>query len=324
MPRKIRVEYPGAIYHLMSRGDRKEDIYHDDIDRQDFLKTLGEACQKTGWQVHAYCLMRNHFHLVVETPVANLVAGMRWLLSSYTIRLNHRRKETGHVFGGRYKALLVDGSGNGYLKTVCDYVHLNPVRAKLLQAEDRLSGYPWSSFSYYLAAKRHRPEWIRADRLLAEHGIKEDTAAGRHEFEKRMELRRVNKENDQWKEIRRGWCYGSDEFRKEMLERTEEGNPETLSGEIKKETGQVKAERIVKEELKRLNWKERDLKVRPKSDPGKLSMGARLRKETTLTIKEISQRLHLGTAQSASTNLHNWMNKKRRMNPSMGRIKTPK
>src|SRR5437016_13676531 len=79
MPRKIRVEYPGAIYHLMSRGDRKEDIYHNDVDRQDFLKTLGEACQKTGFEVHAYCLMRNHFHLVVETPNANLVAGMRWL-----------------------------------------------------------------------------------------------------------------------------------------------------------------------------------------------------------------------------------------------------
>jgi hypothetical protein len=79
--------------------------------------------------------MRNRFHLVVETPNANLVAGMRWLLSPYSFRLNNRRKETGHVFSGCYKALLVDGSGSGYLKTVCDYVHLNPVRAKLLQAE---------------------------------------------------------------------------------------------------------------------------------------------------------------------------------------------
>jgi putative transposase len=321
MPRKIRVEYPGAIYHLMSRGDRKEDIYHNDVDRQDFLKTLGEACQKTGWQVHAYCLMRNHFHLVVETPNANLVAGMRWLLSSYTIRLNNRRKETGHVFSGRYKALLVDGSGNGYLKTVCDYVHLNPVRAKLLKAEDRLSGYPWSSFTYYLAAKRHRPEWIRADRLLAEHGIQEDSAAGRHEFEKRMELRRADEEKEQWKEIRRGWCFGSKEFRQEMLERTEAGKPETRSLEMKKETVQARAERIVKEELKRLNWKEKDLKIRRKGDPDKLSIGARLRKETTLTIKEIGDRLHLGTAQSASTNLHNWMNSKGRMNPRTKRIK---
>jgi len=84
MPRKIRVQYPGAIYHVMSRGDRRENIFLDDVDRHDFIRTLAEACQKTGFQVHAYCLMPNHFHLVVETPNANLVDGMRWLLSAYT------------------------------------------------------------------------------------------------------------------------------------------------------------------------------------------------------------------------------------------------
>src|SRR2546425_8376116 len=115
MPRKLRVEYPGAVYHVMSRGDRRENIFLDDVDRQDFLKTLAEACQKTGWQVHAYCLMRNHYHLVLETPNGNLVAGMAWLQSTYTIRLNHRHKLIGHVLSGRYKAQLVEGSGNGYL-----------------------------------------------------------------------------------------------------------------------------------------------------------------------------------------------------------------
>ena len=136
----------------MDRGDRREDIFLDDVDRQELLKTLAEACQKTGWQVHAYCLMRNHFHLVLETPNANLVAGMRWFLSAYTIRLNHRQKLFGHVFSGRYKALIVEGSGNGYLKTACDYVHLNPIRAGLVGQEDRLLAYPWSSLVWYLAA----------------------------------------------------------------------------------------------------------------------------------------------------------------------------
>src|ERR1035441_6534080 len=130
MPRAMRVDYPGAIYHVMERGDRQEDIFVDDVDRQDFLKTLAEAGQKTGWQIHAYGLMRNHFHLVLETPNANLVAGMRWFLSAYTIRLNHRQKLFGHVFSGRYKALLVEGSGHGYLKTACDYGHLNPLRVQ--------------------------------------------------------------------------------------------------------------------------------------------------------------------------------------------------
>ena len=113
MPRQLRVEYPGSIYHVLSCGDRKKDIYLDEVDRQDFIKTLAEACQKAGFEVHAYCLMRNHFHLVVETPNANLVAGMRWLLSTYTLRLNHRQKLFGHVFGGRYKAIILEGSGNG-------------------------------------------------------------------------------------------------------------------------------------------------------------------------------------------------------------------
>src|SRR5205807_10314160 len=104
MPRQLRIQYPGAMYHVMSRGDRREDIFLDDVDRQDFLKTLAEACQKTSWQTHAYCLMRNHFHLVFETPDANLVAGIRWIQCTYTIWLNHRHKLFGHVFSGRYKA----------------------------------------------------------------------------------------------------------------------------------------------------------------------------------------------------------------------------
>lgn len=124
MARKLRIEYPGAIYHVMNRGDHREDIFKDDEDRRRFLGTLGEACVKTDWRVHAYCLMVNHFHLVVETPRGDLVAGMRWFLGTYTSRYNHRHKLFGHLFGGRFKALVVDGSGNGYFLTVCDYVHL--------------------------------------------------------------------------------------------------------------------------------------------------------------------------------------------------------
>src|SRR3954469_303509 len=120
MPRQIRIQYSGAVYHVMSRGDRREDIYLHDVDRQDFLKTVAEACQKTAWQVHAYCLMRNHFHLVIETPEANLVEGMSWLLSTYTIRLNRRHKMSGHVFSGRYKSPLTSlGPDAGSASQLC-------------------------------------------------------------------------------------------------------------------------------------------------------------------------------------------------------------
>lgn len=157
MARKLRIEHPGAIYHVMNRGDRREPIFKDDLDRRRFLETLAESCVKTGWRVPAYCLMDNHFHLVVETPLPNLVAGTKWLLGTYTSRFNRHHKLFGHLFSGRYKALVVDGSGNGYLLTVCDYVHLNPVRAKLLAPEQPLRADACSSYGEYLQPPERRP-----------------------------------------------------------------------------------------------------------------------------------------------------------------------
>ena len=245
---------------------------------------------------------------MVETPNANLVAGMSWMLSTYTIRLNHRHKLCGHVFSGRYKALLVEGEGKGYLKTVCDYVHLNPVRAKLLQAEDRLLGYPWSSLGWYVAAREHRPGWMRVERLLGEHGLAEDTAANRAEFERRMEKRRLEGSDEEtWKGLRRGWCLGSREFKKQMLDLMDGCLGDHHSGELRLESAQAKAERIIGEELRRLGWGAGELARRRKSDPGKLAMAARLRNETTLSLKEIAGRVHLGSSRSANATLHNWM-----------------
>jgi hypothetical protein len=251
--------------------------------------------------------MKNHFHLVLETPNANLVEGMRWLLSAYTIRLNHRHELFGHVFSGRYKALLVDGSGTGYLKSACDYVHLNPVRAKLVSQQERLLAYPWSSLVWYLAAPEHRPSWIRVDRLLGEHGIPQDSAAGRLEFERRMETRRLEETDEEaLKVFRRGWCLGREEFRREMLEKMDGKLGDNHSGELRMENAQAKAERIVSEELRRLGWGEADLAARRKGDPDKMAIAARLRKETTLSIKAIAARVHLGSSKSANARLHGW------------------
>ena len=305
------------MYHVMSRGNRRTDIFLDDVDRQDFLKTLAEACQKTDWQVHAYCLMSNHYHLVVETPNANLVAGMAWLQSTYTIRLNHRHQLIGHVLSGRYKAQLVEGSGNGYLRTACDYVHLNPARAGLLKPEERLLAYPWSSLGYYLAAPAHRPQWVRVDRLLGEHGLQQDTPAARQEFERRMELRRWEAgDEESLKALRRGWCLGSEDFRKQMLEEAEGQVGEHHYGELRRETAETQAQRIITEELRRFGWQEADLAAHRRSHPAKLEIAARLRRETTLTIKQISARLDLGTPRSASVRLHMAMRRTNHQQPA--------
>ena len=308
MPRKLRLQYPGAMYHVMCRGDRREKIFLDDVDRQDFIKTLAEACQKTGWQVHAFCLMPNHYHIVLETPEPNLVAGMAWLQSSYTIRLNHRHQLFGHVFSGRYKAQLVEGSGTGYLKSACDYVHLNPVRARMLKPEERLLSYPWNSLGAYLAAPEHRPSWVRVDRLLGEHGILEDNAAGRQQFEQRMERRRLEESAPEAVGVlQRGWCLGSENFKREMLLRMSGNLGEHHSGELRREVADAKAERIVAEELNQLGWQEEELAKRRKNDPGKLKMAARLRRETTLSIKAIAARVHLGSSKAANAKLHKHM-----------------
>ncbi len=296
MARKLRVQYPGAIYHVINRGDRREAIFKDDTDRKRFVQTLGEACQKTGWLVHAWCLMPNHFHLVIETPQANLVAGMKWFLGAYTGRFNRRHKLFGHLFSGRYKALIVDGGGTGYLKTVCDYVHLNPARAKLLRPEQKLASYPWSSLCFYLQSPRKRLPWLRVGRLLGEHGIPRDSKAGRREFERRMELRRRAEDGcGQFKGVRRGWCLGDKAFRQELLGQMKEQMREHHFGEERAETEQEEAEGMVREGLKRLGWKERDLEARRKGDREKLKLAVGLRAKTTVTVKWIAARLRMGT-----------------------------
>jgi len=272
MARKLRLQYEGAIYHVMNRGDHREAIFRGDKDRELFLQTLGEACAKTDWQIHAWCLMRNHFHLIVETPVANLVLGMKWFLGTYTSRYNRRHKLFGHLFSGRYKTLFVHGSGNGYLKSVCDYVHLNPVRARLLSAKQRLSDFRWSSYGEYLKRPKNRSRWLRVDRLLGEHGIPKDSAAGREEFQKRMELRRTSEDGEEFKGIVRGWCLGSEAFRKELLaQMSEQHGPEHYGTEMR-ESAEQKAERIVAEELRKLGWPESQLGSRRKDDPDELKI----------------------------------------------------
>jgi len=303
MPRRLRLEYEGAIYHVMNRGDRKEEIFLDDQDRERFLETLGEACAKTGWQVHAYCLMGNHFHLVVETAQANLSSGMHWFLGTYTSRFNRRHKLFGHLFSGRYKALIVDGSGNGYLKTVCDYVHLNPVRAKLLKPDQPLQAYAWSSYGVYLKRLSQRPEWLRMDRLLGEWGIQEDNAAGRRQFEAGMEERRrqeMSKENPEWKPLHRGWCWGPKDFREELLERIGAKKGAQHHGEELRESDEQKARRLIAVMLKKGGWTEKDLGRRPKGDRKKAKMAARLRAETTMTWRWIAEQLAMGHWRTAA------------------------
>jgi REP element-mobilizing transposase RayT len=304
MARKLRVEYPGAIYHVVNRGDRRESIFRDDTDRQRFVHTLGEACAKTAWQVHALCLMPNHFHLVVETPHGNLVAGMKWFLGTYTGRFNRRHRLSGHLFGGPYKALLVEGSGDGYLKTVCDYVHLNPVRAKLLEVGQPLKSFDWSSWPEYLKRPSQRWPWLRVDRLFGEYRIPKDSAAGRRHLENALEEWRTGKATADYRAVRRGWCLGSKTFRKELVNRMKERMGAEHYGEARAEALEARAEAVVVEALRRCGWKESDLNHRAKGASQKVEIAAQLRAQTEVTVKWIAQRLKMGTPGHVNHLLH--------------------
>jgi len=215
-------------------------------------------------------------------------------LGTYTSRFNRRHKLVGHLFSGRYKALIVDGNGNGYPRAVCDYLHLNPVRANLLTAEGRLRAYRLSSYPEYLKPPNRRPQWLRVDRLFGEMRILKDSVAGRQQFGRLMEQRRQAQDPKQWKALRRGWCFGAEQFRAELLEQMRARMGTLDGGAERSESAEARARRILNKELKRRGWVAAKLQNLAKRDAEKIKIAGRLRRETTMTWSWIAAHLHMG------------------------------
>lgn len=161
IPRKVRMECEGAVYHVMSRGNKRGSIFESDDDRKVFLLMLGEACERSGAVVYSYVLMGNHYHLLLGTPQGNLVATMQWMQSTYTARFNARHRQRGHVFAGRYKAIPIQEDDPTYGRIVSDHIHLNPAKARLVcrEGQPNLKDYPWSSF-LGLCGFAKLPGWV--------------------------------------------------------------------------------------------------------------------------------------------------------------------
>ncbi len=219
MTRPLRLEFPGAVYHLTARGDRREDIFLDEADRQAFLGLLAKEIRQQRWHLYAYCLMSNHYHLLVETPEGNLVAGMRRLNGVYTQAFNRRHDRDGHVLQGRYKSILVDK--DGYLLELARYIVLNPVRANMVK---RTEDWPWSSYAA-TAGKTPAPDWLQADWIVKQFG--ENPAAARQAY--RRFVRAGVGGPSPWPELRGQIYLGGEKFlaRMEKLatERDREGIP---------------------------------------------------------------------------------------------------
>ena len=174
MARPLRIEYPGAFYHVLNRGQRQEAIVADRRDHERFLSDLGRMAQRYSVLIHSYCLMTNHFHLLVETPEGNLSRAMHWLHVSYATYYNRRHACAGHLFQGRFKALLVDAGT--YLEASSRYIHRNPVRAGIAS---RPWTYPWSSCRYFVTADA-APQWLETDRILG--GFARTTQVARRRY----------------------------------------------------------------------------------------------------------------------------------------------
>ena len=311
MARPSRFQYPGAIYHVMARGDGDKEVFETDDDRRSFIHRLGQVCESHGWRVHAWVLMGNHFHLLLETPQANLVSGMKWLMGTYSQGWNRARQRRGHVFQGRYKSVPVTGSeaDSHYFRIVADYLHLNPARAGLAGDGKRtLSEYKWSSLPNYL--KGRKPDWLVLDRVLRAFNLARD-GRGRRAYVRWLEARAANDQGKideaAMKAIRRGWYLGKEIFKDRLLKLLDPSAEKAPSGRSHsgaefRDHGEKEAARIVRAGLKELALSSGKvaLSALPKSDERKVLLASLLRERTCVSNACIATRLGMGHPGSVS------------------------
>ena len=307
MARQIRIEYAGAFYHVMSRGNAGGEIFFGEKGHASFLRCLSEVCERTGWVVHAYVLMSNHYHLLIETPEANLVAGMKWLQGTYTQRVNLWMKRRGHLFQGRYKAQLVNGDPmeGRYFQTVADYIHMNPARAKMVgkgKKWESLRDYPWSSLPAYKGWKSKRPFWLEVGRVLGTYSFK-DNSVGRESYLKYLEAKGAET-GKSYRELERGWCMGDGDFKQKMLDKAEgvltKNKRESNGGSIRTDHSEQEASRMVTDALESLGIAVEDLAKMSKSGLEKRAIAALVSSKTLVSTEWLAETLHMGHRSSVS------------------------
>ena len=202
MSRAWRIEYEGALYHLLSRGNERGDIFIDERDRHRFLDTTEEMSQRFEIDVFAYVLMDNHYHLLVRTRRANLKKAMHWFGTTYTQRFNRRHTRSGHLFQGRYKSIIVQN--DAYLLQLSYYIHRNPLRAKMVK---RLADYRWSSYRVY-AYDRKTPKWLSTELILSQF----EGEADRHKSYREKVQKYAQEEKRLFEDLRHGLILGSKQF----------------------------------------------------------------------------------------------------------------
>jgi len=254
MARPLRIEYPGALYHITDRGNERKSIYRDDADRRKMMKYIAEAVEKYSLIIHAFCLMENHYHFEIETPRGNLSQAMHWLKTAYAVYFNKHHKRNGHLFQGRFLSALVEKET--HLMALTRYIHLNPVRAGMVE---RPEDYLWSSYREYIRTGR-RWEWLEIGWTLDQFGGTSRT--GRQYYRQFVEEGILERSLDPMEESTGGILLGSDRFVEWVQEHILNQREDKSSVSAKREIRNIELGEIIRHVGKSMNVSEKTTRVR--------------------------------------------------------------
>lgn len=287
------------MYHVINRGNYRTWIFADGATRSAFEHCLFEACERSEWLLHAFVIMFNHFHLALETPLGNLVAGMQWLESTFANRFNRFRREQGHLFQSRYKSLLVE-AGEA-LGAVCDYIHLNPVRAELVDAAGLLN---YRHSSYWYLHQKTRPTFLHPATALAASCGLADSPIGRDVYAQYLAWQAAEGpvgRNEAYVSMSKGWALGSDGF-KAALVKNFSLDPDVRAWDVDgaRDVRFLRWQSALTIALRRLGKEGSDRTSERKSAPWKVALAVHLKQSTEASNAWLNDQLHMGSAVALS------------------------
>ena len=291
----MRLQFPGALYHVLNRGNYRHPVFGTVGAAKAFETALGEACERHGWRVHAYAIIPNHFHVALETPHANLVEGMHWLAGTFANRFNRFRGERGHLFQGRYQALLVEDAAA--LLRLVNYIHLNPLRGRLVARED-FARFRWSSLVRFVRGPR--PPWLDPGTWLEQFGVS-DSASGWGTYVEYLAARPATSDEpgDESAEFCTGWAIGTAGWREAVAR--EHAHLALAVGFAAAELREIKERRwrdLLERALREAGKCPEDIAADRKGAPWKIAIARRLHREVGAPHRWTAEALNMGKASS--------------------------
>ena len=300
MARSLRIEYPGAVYHVFNRGNYRTRIFSQEQAKQSFEDCLFNACVRYNWRLYAYGLLSNHYHIAIETPEGNLSMGMQWLQSTFANRFNRAHLSHGHLFQGRFKSLVVER--DEYLGPLIHYIHLNPIRASIVQ-RDAIETYRWSTL-WYLFHKRKRHDFMELEHGLHYAGNLSDTMKGRRDYLQHLFWIHSDfkaKRRIQSSRFCRGWALGNKEFKEEIVGQfLPVGQVGRLEGQDFAEANEIRWSHILEKCLTVMDKNPRDISTDRKSVHWKALIALFMKDNTSVSNVWLAEHLNMGIPQGVS------------------------